>query len=91
LLAKFRKEKRLNNVSISKVCRQLLKAAINELIRQGVLMKKSGVVDIQNAPNSQPKKKKLNQRIQILHKLHLGSASCIRGAAPQLFHKEGCA
>ena len=33
----------------------------------------------------------LNQRIQILHKLHLGSASCIRGAAPQLFHKEGCA
>ena len=47
-------------------------------------MKESGVVDIQNAPNSQPKKKKL-------HKLHLGSASCIRGAAPQLFHKEGCA
>ena len=49
----------------------------NELIRQGVLMKKSGVVDIQNAPNSQPKKKKLNQRIQILHKFHLGSASCM--------------
>ena len=24
-----------------------------------------------------PKKKKLNQRIQILHKFHLGSASCM--------------
>ena len=26
---------------------------------------------------SRPKKKKLNQRIQILHKFHLGSASCM--------------
>ena len=30
----------------------------NELIRQGVLMKKSGVVDIQNAPNGATQKEK---------------------------------